>query len=142
MNIRKATLKDQGAIKNLLDQLEYPGTEHFLPQKIEALLNHPDSVLLVYELDEKVLAVMTIFFIPQLALSGDFARISYFAVDRDARSKGIGKEMEEYCTRLALERNCDRIEVHCHQRRTAAHRFYQRQGYVDSPKYLMKLFRS
>jgi GNAT superfamily N-acetyltransferase len=46
--------------------------------------------------------------------------------------------MEEYVVMLAKERGCDRIEVHCHSRRTDAHRFYSRQGYEESPKYLMK----
>jgi hypothetical protein len=31
------------------------------------------------------------------------------------------------------------MEVHCHSRRSEAHRFYARQGYIESPKYLMKM---
>ncbi|WP_350445766.1 GNAT family N-acetyltransferase, partial [Peribacillus simplex] len=39
--------------------------------------------------------------------------MSYFAVDKTIRGKGIGNEIEEYCTELAKKRNCDRLEVHC-----------------------------
>ncbi|HZE85293.1 MAG TPA: hypothetical protein VE035_13355 [Puia sp.] len=39
---------------------------------------------------------------------------------------------------MARSRKCDRIEVHCHLRRKDAHRFYEQQGYTDSPKYLIK----
>lgn len=112
--------------------------ENTLWIKVQKLLSHPDAELIVCEDEHKVIAFISIHFIPQLALKGDFARISYLAVDDAYRSKGIGKLLEEYCTSLAIERNCDRIELHCHERRTAAHKFYSRQGYSESPKYLLK----
>ena len=138
MAIRKANTGDLDPIVTLLNQLGYPGTEKFMQEKLNRLLTHPDEVLIVYEEHNKVLAVMSIHFICQLALEGDFARISYFAVDGTARSNGIGKLLEEYCAELAKNRKCDRIEVHCHERRTEAHRFYIRQGYEEVPKYFIK----
>ena len=30
--------------------------------------------------------------------------------------------------------------MHCHERRKAAHRFYAKRGYHESPKYFAKLF--
>ncbi len=138
MGIRKAEIQDGDAISKLLNQLDYPDTDAFIKKKLEKLLSHPDEELLVYEDGGEVIAFISIHFIPQVALEGDFARISYFAVDSSIRSKGIGRELEEYCTELAKERNCDRIEVHCHSRRIDAHRFYTRQGFTESPKYFMK----
>ena len=138
MGIREARVSDWKEIRGLLKQLDYGDTDSFLEDKIKTLLNHPDEKLLVYESDQRVVAVISIHFIPQLALKGDFARISYFAVDQEARSKGIGRELEEFCVALARNRQCDRIEVHCHSRRSDAHRFYYRQGFVESPKYLIK----
>ncbi|WP_312471999.1 GNAT family N-acetyltransferase [Neobacillus sp.] len=139
MGIRKAKVDDWKALSELLNQLGYPNTETFIKEKIEKLLIHPDEELLIYEEDEKVLAFISLHFIPQLAVKGDFARISYFAVNTTIRSKGIGRKIEEYCTDLAKKRNCDRIEVHCHSRRVDAHRFYTRQGFTESPKYFMKM---
>lgn len=138
MAIRKANSEDINAIISLLDQLGYEGTEKFMEGKLLRLINHPDEELVVWEDNSQVIALMSIHFIPQLALEGDFARISYFSVDHTARSSGIGKLLEEYCTGLAKSRNCDRIEVHCHERRSDAHRFYFRQGYEEAPKYLVK----
>lgn len=138
MGIRNAVVNDWKEIMKLLKQLDYSDTDSFLEDKIKTLLAHPDEKLLVYEYDKKIVALIFIHFIPQLALKGDFARISYFAVDNGIRSKGIGRELEEYCVALAKDRNCDRIEVHCHSRRLDAHRFYHRQGFVESPKYLIK----
>ncbi|MGE8206804.1 GNAT family N-acetyltransferase [Heyndrickxia sp. NPDC080065] len=138
MGLRKMKVEDWQAISMLLNQLEYPNTETFIKEKIELLINHPDEELLVYEDKRKLIGFISLHFTPQLALNGDFARISYFAVDRTIRSRGIGREIEEYCTELAKKRNCDRIEVHCHSRRIDAHRFYSRQGYTEIPKYFIK----
>jgi GNAT superfamily N-acetyltransferase len=141
MGIRKATLADHDGIKDLIDQLDYFGSESFLQSKMEIVINNPLEELLVYELEDRVVSFIVLEFLPQLGLEGDIARIGYFAVDKNVRSKGIGREMEEYCEKLARERHCDRIEVHCHERRKDAHRFYFRQGYFESPKYLMKSLR-
>jgi GNAT superfamily N-acetyltransferase len=138
MSIRSARLSDSPAIEQLLDQLGYTGTEGFLPQKLARMLADPDERLLVYETTAGVVAFISVHFIPQIAVAGDFARISYFSVDDSVRGQGIGREMEEYVVMLAKERQCDRIEVHCHTRRSDAHRFYFRQGYEEVPKYLMK----
>lgn len=150
MAIRPARVSDWQPIRLLLDQLEYPGTESFLEARIARLVEHPDEVLLVYEEDGKstaglpegrggrILGFISLHFIPQIAVEGDFARISYFAVNERARGGGIGRVLEEYCTALARERGCTLIEVHCHTRRERAHAFYFRQGYEESPKYLIK----
>lgn len=139
MGIRKANVEDFKQISLLLNQLDYTDTEPYIKEKVEILLMDPNEELLVFEEDKNVIAVISVHFIPQLAVKGDFARISYFAVDTNIRSKGIGLKIEEYCTNLAKKRNCDRIEVHCHSRRIDAHRFYIRQGFTESPKYFVKM---
>jgi GNAT superfamily N-acetyltransferase len=138
MSIRSARWSDGPVIGQLLDQLGYTGTEGFLAQKLRRMLADPDEQLLVYETAAGVVAFISVHFIPQIAVAGDFARISYFSVDDSVRGQGIGREMEEYVAMLAKERGCDRIEVHCHSRRVDAHRFYFRQGYEEAPKYLAK----
>jgi GNAT superfamily N-acetyltransferase len=151
MMIRLAKPADGPAIESLLQQLGYSDTGGFLVQKLERMLDDPDERVLVYETEAPqhgkhgatdaqplVVAFVSMHFIPQLGLAGDFARISYFAVDGRFRNNGIGQEMEEYIVALARERQCDRIEVHCHWQRGDAHRFYFRQGYEEAPKYLIK----
>lgn len=138
MAIRSATLADHLAISNLLTQLGYPGTEDHLPDNLERMLGQPTSQVLVYEDEGQVAGFIAIDFLTQLVVKGDFIRISCFSVDENIRGKGIGKALEDYITELGKKRNADRIEVHCHTRRVDAHRFYYRQGYTESPKYLMK----
>ncbi|MBI2276500.1 MAG: GNAT family N-acetyltransferase [Dechloromonas sp.] len=141
MQIREAKSGDGEAIASLLTALDYPDTEGFIDSKIEQLLKHPDGRLLVAVEGSEILGFISLHFIPQLALPGDFCRISYFCVDEASRGRGVGAGLEEAAVELAKERGCDRIEVHCHARRELAHRFYHRQGYAESPKYLLKLLK-
>ncbi|MBS1663126.1 MAG: GNAT family N-acetyltransferase [Bacteroidetes bacterium] len=136
--IRRALHTDCAAISRLLDQLDYPGSASFLPARLAQLLADPAEILLVWEDNTQILAFLSLHFIPQLALPGDFARISYFSVDAEVRGQNIGGQLEEHATHLAREHGCELIEVHCHTRRTRAHEFYYRQGYTESPKYLVK----
>jgi GNAT superfamily N-acetyltransferase len=150
MHIRQAEVADGGAIAALLTDLGYPITPDLLAQSIQRQLDHPDAVLLVAvagdspagTIPERVVGVLSLHFIPQLAGLGDFCRISYFCVSPEARGQGVGAALEEYVCELARARGCDRMEVHCHSRRTQAHQFYFRQGYTESPKYLIKSLHS
>lgn len=138
MTIRRAEEKDCDAIVRLLGQLDYLCGEESVLDKIRGFSNDDNEKLLVAEDNGIILGFLSIHFIPQIALEGDFARISYFCVDAEHRSEGIGDLMESHCAQIARERGCDRIEVHCHSRRSDAHRFYVRQGYEEAPKYFIK----
>ncbi len=140
--IRRARLSDARHIGRLLDQLGYPVSTDFVHQQLTALSRNPNEDLLVAEVaDMGVIAFLGMHCIPQIEVAGGFARISYLCVDKDMRSKGLGKKLERAACRLAAERGCDRIELHCHARRTDAHGFYARQGYTESPKYFVKRLR-
>ncbi|HEY8607658.1 MAG TPA: GNAT family N-acetyltransferase [Noviherbaspirillum sp.] len=136
--IRGANPADGPAIAGLLAALGYPGTAGHVATSIDRLLAHPDAGLLVAEEQGAVIGFVSLHFIPQIAMEGDFCRISYFCVAEAARGRGIGAKLEEAVVALASGRGCDRIELHSHARREQAHRFYARQGYEESPKYLMK----
>jgi ribosomal protein S18 acetylase RimI-like enzyme len=107
-------------------------------RKLALLLKSRDEDLLVGEDGGNVVGFLAMRCIPQVAMEVAFARISYLCVDRNARGQGIGTQLEREACRLAAIRGCDRIELHCHSRRTNAHRFYARRGYLESPKYFTK----
>lgn len=138
MKIRTMEEKDAAVVADLLTQLGYPDTLDFLPAKIVNMRQESREKLLVVEEQDQAIGFISLSLIPQLALRGDFMRISYFAVDAETRSKGIGKQVEDYVAALARQMGCDRIELHCHSRRTQAHDFYLRQGYEEVPKYFVK----
>lgn len=141
MEIRTATETDASKIVGLLTQLGYPGTEGFIRDKIRKLANHPDGVVVVAVENGAVVGFISLHFIPQVALPGDFARISYLCVDEAVRSGGIGRQLLSYAELRARQRGCDRLELHCHSRRERAHEFYFRHGYAESPKYLLKMLK-
>ncbi len=139
MMIRKATLLDAPVIGRLLGQLGYPVSDDLIRRKLARLVDDRDEDLLVAEGDDgKVAGFLSMRCIPQVAMEKGFARISYLCVDEPARGKGIGKALEREACRLASVRGCDRIELHCHSRRTDAHGFYARRGYEESPRYFVK----
>ncbi len=138
IEIRKARMGDSAAIASLMTELGYPGTEPFIEARVSQLLAHDDAELLVMVEGGEILGVISLHFIPQLALAGDFCRISYFCVSETAQGRGLGSLLEARAVEIARQRKCDRIELHCDQRRNAAHRFYFRRGYIESPKYLLK----
>ncbi|ORM68425.1 GNAT family N-acetyltransferase [Pantoea rwandensis] len=138
MNIRQAHATDSFALSALLTELGYSDTETFIDARLAQLSSHPDEVLLVAEHGSQVLGFLSLHFIPQLALAGDFARISYFCIAEGERSKGSGQQLLSHAEQLARKRGCDRMEVHCHSSRLKANQFYSREGYVESPRYHIK----
>lgn len=135
---RPALAGDGPALVELLRQLGYPGADAFVGRRLRQLAADPDALLFVAEGEAGVLGFISLHFIPQLALARDFCRISYLCVAEGARSGGVGAVLEELAVMEARRRRCDRIELHSGERRTEAHRFYARQGYAESPKYLVK----
>ncbi|KAA5970059.1 GNAT family N-acetyltransferase [Pantoea sp. M_9] len=138
MHIREARPDDCFALSALLAELGYSGTGHFIEARLAQLCTHQDEILLVAEHGTQVLGFLSLHFIPQLALAGDFARISYFCIAEGERSKGSGQQLLSHAEQLARQRGCDRMEVHCHASRLKANQFYAREGYVESPRYHTK----
>jgi GNAT superfamily N-acetyltransferase len=139
VEVKTPEATDARAISVLLGSLGYPGTKPFIEKRIKQLLSHPDELLRIAVEKGRVIGVISVHFIPQLALEGSFCRISYLCVSEETRGHGVGALLESCAVKEAQQRGCDRIEVHCHSRRTDAHRFYYRHGYADSPKYLCKM---
>lgn len=138
LEIRPAQAVDAPAIVGLLRQLGYPDTEPFIERRMTQAMEHPDALLLVATVAGVVVGMMSLHFIPQLARAADFCRISFLCVEHRVRSLGVGAALEARAVEAARQRGCVRIELHSHARRADAHRFYARQGYEESPKYLVK----
>ena len=139
VQIRLAEESDAAVVAALLTALGYPiDSLAFMAQSLERQRADPNAAVLVAVANQRVVGVIALYMIPQLALAGDFCRISYFCVAAAARGQGVGAALEAAACGLAQARGCDRIEVHCHSRRVRAHGFYHRQGYRESPQYLVK----
>lgn len=138
VNIRAAKWEDTQAICNLLKQMGYPQPLALIQEKFEILHSDPKSQILIAEEENKICGFLSLYFIPQIALKGDFAKVCYLCVDENIRSKGVGHLLLQQAEQLARQRGCDRMELHSGEQRTLAHQFYLREGYVDAPKYFRK----
>ncbi|EKU39546.1 MULTISPECIES: GNAT family N-acetyltransferase [Acinetobacter] len=138
MNIRIAKSEDTQAICDLLKQMGYPQPLALIQEKFEILHSDPRAQILIAEEESKICGFLSLYFIPQIALQGDFAKICYLCVDENMRSKGVGCLLVHEAERLARQRGCDRMELHSGMQRPLAHQFYLREGYVDAPKYFRK----
>ena len=138
MKIRNATYHDAPAIKILLEALGYKTNTILLIGQLENLFGQKDHQVIVFELDNVAVGFISVHFLPQLGFGGEVAIISYLSVDETFKDKGIAAALEDYVTRLAFNRNCDRIQVHCSDWRTPAHKFYEQQGYQKYPQYYTK----
>lgn len=138
MNIRFAKSEDTQTICDLLKQMGYLQPLTLIQKKFELLNNDSNSKILVAEEEDKICGFLSLYFIPQIALQGDFAKICYLCVDEKMRSKGVGHLLVQEAERLARQRGCDRMELHSGMQRPLAHQFYLREGYVEAPKYFRK----
>lgn len=141
IRLRPATAADLPALVDLLASLGYPGTERFLAGRLRDLALHPEALVQVADAAGTVVGLISLHFIPQLALAGEFCRVGYLCVADRARGSGIGAQLLAFAEAQARLRGCDRMELHSHARRVDAHRFYAREGFVESPKYLVKMLR-
>ncbi|WP_218660133.1 GNAT family N-acetyltransferase [Acinetobacter pittii] len=138
MNIRSAKSKDTQAICDLLKQMGYPQPLALIQEKFEILHNDSNSQILIAEERGKIYGFLSLYFIPQIALQGDFAKICYLCVDENIRSKGVGHLLVKEAEQQTRRRGCDRMELHSGMQRPLAHQFYLREGYVEAPKYFRK----
>lgn len=138
VNIRSAKSKDTQAICDLLKQMGYPQPFALIQEKFEILHNDSNSQILIAEERGKIYGLLSLYFIPQIALQGDFAKICYLCVDENMRSKGVGHLLVKEAEQQARRRGCDRMELHSGMQRPLAHQFYLREGYVEAPKYFRK----
>ncbi len=139
MAIRQATSRDTEQICQLLEELGgYENTKEFLAGRVGYIMHHPDHYLLVYEESGGLVGLASLHIIPELALASDTAILRYLVVSKRSRGQGIGQQLEERCCEIAKRRACGRIQLHCAERRTEAHLFYERLGYQEWPKWFVK----
>jgi GNAT superfamily N-acetyltransferase len=114
---------------------EQPGDP--LPQAyydgFDAIAASPDNRLLVAELDGEVVGTLHVTFIPGLGRRGATKMlIEEVRVASARRSSGVGAGMIAAAIALARARHCKSVELTSNARRTDAHRFYARLGFVAS----------
>jgi GNAT superfamily N-acetyltransferase len=131
MIIRDARESDATSIKALLGQLGYPDlSEKEVVQKI-AGHSRPFYHMLVAEVGGRPIAFSALHWFEMLHRKGHIGRITAFCVDEKFRSQGIGQQLLKSSEEFLRQQDCARLEVTSNIKRTGAHRFYLKSGFLE-----------
>ncbi len=98
-----------------------------------AIDDDPAQLLVVAQAGREVVATMQLSFIPGLARRGALrAQIEAVRVSEAYRGGGLGAAMFSWAIEEARRRGCALVQLTTDKSRTAAHRFYERLGFVAS----------
>ncbi|TCM60504.1 ribosomal protein S18 acetylase RimI-like enzyme [Acinetobacter calcoaceticus] len=139
LHIRNARDTDAPDICQLLQYMGYPQTAvHLIESNLQRFATDPQALTLVAEIEGQVCGFISMYLIPQMTCSGGYAHINFLCVDQHHRSKGIGEQLVLAAENFARMQGCERVELHSSLHRQAAHQFYLKLDYIESPKYFCK----
>lgn len=99
----------------------------------EAIEAHPSCRLMAVELDGRVVGTFSLAILPNFAHQGrPVAQIESVHVAAELRSHGIGEQMVRWAIEEARAAGCVRLQLTSNKKRTRAHDFYRRLGFVAS----------
>ena len=99
----------------------------------QAIERDPNNELVVAILDNKIIGVLQLTFIPYLTYRGGWrALIEGVRVAPRFRSRGIGRELFEWAIDRARARKCHMVQLTVDKSRQDALRFYVSLGFVAS----------
>lgn len=128
--IRKAVGSDFNDYYRLICELEEQVFEKTSFHELyDRILNHPMYELYVYEENEQVIGIMTLFFSEKLHHNGLTGEILELDIQNGFRGRGIGSEMLKAALTAAEDRHALELELSSSMRRTDAHRFYENSGF-------------
>ena len=99
----------------------------------EAITDNPTNELIVATIDDQVIGVLQLTFIPNISYQGSWrALIEGVRVSADHRGQGIGRQLFRHAIDLAQERGCHMVQLTMDKQRTDALRFYHSLGFKDT----------
>jgi GNAT superfamily N-acetyltransferase len=140
VTLREAATDDLPEVVALLaaDQLgiQRESADELAPYRtaFDAITADPTHLLVVaVDGGGRIIGTMQLSFIPGLARRGAWrAQIEAVRVREAARNHGVGARMIEWAADVARNRGCALVQLTTDKRRTDAHRFYERLGFVAS----------
>ncbi|BCW47319.1 GNAT family N-acetyltransferase [Arthrobacter sp. StoSoilB5] len=138
-SLRRATKADLPRILALLIDDQLGATRENLDdlapyeRAFDAIDGDPAHLLVVGELNGEVVATFQLSFLPGLSRKGSWrAQIEAVRVSEVLRGQGVGAVMIQWAIDQARERGCSLVQLTTDKSRVAAHRFYERLGFVAS----------
>ena len=138
MTIRQAKPSDAEKIKSLLGQLGYADFE--VPDVVVKIKSYdaPGYIILVAEIEEHVVGFISMHWFDLAHWKGKMGRITSFCVDQNFRSQAVGHQLLSAGEEVFRKEGCVKFEVTSNLKRTRAHGFYLREGYLEDSKRFVK----
>ena len=138
ITIRQAETSDAEKIKSFLGQLGYADFE--VPDVSAKIISHqaPGYQILVAEVEAQVVGFISLHWFDLVHWKGKLGRITSFCVDQNFRSKGVGHQLLSAGEAVFRREGCAKFEVTSNLKRTRAHEFYLREGYLEDSKRFVK----
>ncbi len=139
LSFRRARSADVSALVALLaedilgQQRELDAADPAYSEAWAAIEADPNQRLLVAELEQRVVGMAQLSFIPGLGRGGLWrCNVEAVRIVADLRGRGFGALLMQACEREARQRGCHLLQLTSDLRRHDAHRFYEGLGYVAS----------
>ncbi|KFG94162.1 GCN5 family acetyltransferase [Burkholderia paludis] len=140
--IREPRASDHAAIACLLQQLGYQTTPALVLEKIEALLPSPTDKIIVASARDEVVGSISLHALPLFHAPGNLGRITSMVVDERYRGNGVGSALIAAAEHWFRQVGCVKLEVTSGDHRPAAHRFYERHGFLRDGQRLSRKLHS
>lgn len=135
LQIRSAELADLPAVLQLYRQPDLDNGRSLsleaAAQFLKTIQQYPSYRLLVAERGDRVIGTFTLLIMDNLLhLGAPTAIVEAVAVDPQAQSQGIGRQMMHWAMAEARQANCYKLVLSSNQERDRAHAFYESLGFT------------
>lgn len=128
LTVRPARPDDAADVGTLLGELGYPTSPELARERIAALANDDNAVLLAVDEAGRTLGVIALHRVPVLHGGRLVAHVTALVTASSARGRGVGRALLESAERWARAAGCRRLTVTSAERRSVAHAFYEACG--------------
>ena len=139
MIFREASRADLPAVIGLLvdDMLgkarDHPVVDEAYEAAFAAIDADPRNFLMVADDDGEIVGCLQLSYLPGLGRHGaERCQLESVRIKSDRRGTGVGSEFTTWAIEQARSRGCALVQLTSDKRRTGAHRFYARLGFVAS----------
>ncbi len=144
--VRKATTSDISQMVGLLNilftqELEFTPDLKAHTFGLETIINNPKiGIILVYELENKIVGMVNILFTVSTALGKKVAILEDMIVDDQLRGTGIGSKLIKEAILLSKRNNVARITLLTDSTNENAIKFYKKTGFEISQMVPLRMF--
>lgn len=133
--IRKTTESDIPVVLDLYRQIDVNDRHTLSVEEATKILAkfqiYPNYSLYLAEIDNKIVGTFELLIMDNFAHGGSKSGIvEDVVIDRNYRSKGLGRKMMEYAMAVCKDNNCYKLTLSSNIHRDKAHTFYENLGFT------------